>query len=86
MMEGLIGFLFIALISSIALLIAVRFLAIALHAFGGNPPNWLMEPFTVDQPRGYSLIFLVAATYLLASLFFELPMFDLFTERNGGGQ
>ncbi|GJL91308.1 hypothetical protein [Hyphococcus sp.] len=73
-MEIIIPLLFLVA----GLFIFVRLLAAVFHVAGGNPPEWLMFPMSTGQPRFLTLIFLLLAGYVVASLFFDLPYFDFF--------
>ena len=86
-MESLLVWLMALLFLVIALLIVARLLAFASHAIGLNPPEWLLETGLPNPPSRFaSAIMVLASVYFVASLFFELPFFDLFTETNGAAQ
>ncbi len=77
-MESVVLLLFLILFIGGVLLLIARILAFAFHAVGGNPPEWLLEPASVTQPRFLSAIVVLAFVYIVASLFLDLPYFDFF--------
>ena len=77
-MGVLFGIIFITLL----ILFVSRIIAIAYHAVGGHPPDWLIEPMSNDQPRILSWMIVLGVVYILVSLFFDFPRFDLIAQPN----